>query len=266
MLKHRYICTRMELLILRKEDQAHGAFDGGRIQERKPIGFPQDGGKLCPYGNLFYWAHAWAKSDSMIGEHPHKGFEIMSFVLKGNIEHFDSQLRGWKPLSAGDVQIIRAGSGISHAEKMNKGAEIFQIWFDPGLDRTLTVSASYNDYPASTFSWVKTEFGERLEYVGNLGHISLDARPLGIHRNRFIDGAHTVALDAKAVSSNFILSGKVAIDGQQLEQGDFFRVSETEQFSVDTVGAELFTITNAFQLEYRSYYEMMAARQGGVYS
>jgi quercetin 2,3-dioxygenase len=252
----------MELLILRKEDQALGAFDGGRIQERKPIGFPQDGGKLRPYGNLFYWAHAWAKSDSLIGEHPHKGFEIMSFVLKGNIEHFDSQLRGWKPLSEGDVQIIRAGSGISHAEKMNKGAEIFQIWFDPGLERTLSVSASYNDYPASTFSWENTAFGERLDYVGSAAHISMDSSPLSIHRDRFADGQHIIYSGAKSVVSSFVLKGTVSIDGKTLEQGDFFRVSETEDYTIATSGAELFTITNAMQLEYRSYYEMMASRQG----
>ena len=74
---------------------------------------------MKPYSNLFYWAHAWSDKGSLIGEHPHKAFEILSFVLEGDIEHYDSKLRGWKPLQKGDVQIIRAGSGISHAEKIN---------------------------------------------------------------------------------------------------------------------------------------------------
>ena len=43
-----------------KENQANGNFNGGEILEKKPIGFPQDGGMLRPYSNLFYWAHAWA--------------------------------------------------------------------------------------------------------------------------------------------------------------------------------------------------------------
>jgi len=42
-------------------NQAYGEFNGGGIIENKPIGFTQDGGKLKPYSNLFYWAHASAK-------------------------------------------------------------------------------------------------------------------------------------------------------------------------------------------------------------
>ena len=119
--------------------------------ERKPIGFPQDWGKQKPYSTLFYWAHAWSDTGGLIGEHPHKGFEIMSFVLAGEIEHYDSQLKGWKKLKAGDVQIIRAGSGITHAEKINDLSSIFQIWFDPNLNETLTKPASYNDYTGDSF-------------------------------------------------------------------------------------------------------------------
>ena len=50
----------MAIKIFKKDNQANGNFNGGEILEKKPIGFPQDGGKLRPYSNLFYWAHAWA--------------------------------------------------------------------------------------------------------------------------------------------------------------------------------------------------------------
>jgi redox-sensitive bicupin YhaK (pirin superfamily) len=86
---------------------------------------------------LFYWAHARAVKDSTIGLHPHQGFEICSFVLKGEIRHYDTKMKEWRPLQAGDVQIIRAGNGISHSEWMGKDAEMFQIWFDPNLQKTI---------------------------------------------------------------------------------------------------------------------------------
>ncbi len=250
----------METLILRKEDQAQGAFDGGRIQERKPIGFPQDGGKLRPYGNLFYWAHAWANADSLIGEHPHKGFEIMSFVLKGDIEHYDSQLRGWKPLKEGDVQIIRAGSGITHAERLASGAVIFQIWFDPGLERTLGKPATYDDYPASSFPWEPRVWGETMEYIGASQRIALDSTPLKVERHRFLDGKHTITVEQGELQSNFILRGTLSVNGQQLAKGDFFRVSGEGETELETTEAELFTITNVSRLDYRTYQEMMRSR------
>ena len=49
----------MSISIYTKKNQADGNFNYGEILEKKPIGFPQDGGKLKPYSNLFYWAHAW---------------------------------------------------------------------------------------------------------------------------------------------------------------------------------------------------------------
>ena len=142
----------MILKTFKISDQAKGSFNGGEILENKPIGFPQDRGKLKPYSNLFYWAHAWTTGKkSTIGLHPHQGFEICSFVLRGKINHFDSKQNKWIPLSKGDVQIIRAGNGISHAEELDKNSEIFQIWFDPNLENSLKNSASYDDYSVSQF-------------------------------------------------------------------------------------------------------------------
>jgi len=141
----------MSVTVISKERQAYGAFNGGEIVENKPIGFPQDGGTVKPYSNLFYWAYAEAKVDSTIGLHPHQGFEIMSFVLNGSIRHYDTKLKEWRDLSAGDVQIIRAGNGISHKEHMNKDSVMFQIWVDPNLNKTLQQPASYDDYKSSDF-------------------------------------------------------------------------------------------------------------------
>ena len=117
----------MAVKVYTKENQANGNFNGGEILEKKPIGFPQDGGMLRPYSNLFYWAHTWApKNDSIIGLHPHRGFEICSFVLKGEIEHYDTLLDKWITLKEGDVQVIKAGKGISHSEKLKKVLKYFK--------------------------------------------------------------------------------------------------------------------------------------------
>ena len=44
-----------EVDIIRKEAQVDGKFNNGEILEKKPIGFPQDGGISKPYSNIFYW-------------------------------------------------------------------------------------------------------------------------------------------------------------------------------------------------------------------
>ena len=141
----------MPIKIFPVQKQIKGGFNDGEIVENKPIQQSPDKTKLQPYSNIFYWAHAWANTTSTIGLHPHKAFEIMSFVLKGEIEHYDTKNKTWIPLQAGDVQIIRAGNGISHAEKLIEGSHIFQIWLDPDISKSLNQPASYNDYKSADF-------------------------------------------------------------------------------------------------------------------
>ncbi len=68
--------------------------------------------------------------------HPHKGFEILSYVLKGAMAHEDS-LGNKATLNEGDVQWMTAGRGIVHKEqpsddlKRNGGIwHAFQVWIN----------------------------------------------------------------------------------------------------------------------------------------
>ena len=50
----------LEISIYPVDKQGRGEFDGGRITEIKPIGFPGDGSQAKRIGPLLYWA--WASS------------------------------------------------------------------------------------------------------------------------------------------------------------------------------------------------------------
>lgn len=70
------------------------------------------------------------------GPHPHRGFETLTFIYSGEIEHADSQ--GFKSsIKSGGVQWMTAGRGIVHAENIpsqmreNGGKmEIIQLWMN----------------------------------------------------------------------------------------------------------------------------------------
>src|SRR5690606_20160867 len=68
------------------------------------------------------------------GPHPHRGFETVTFILEGNLAHYDSGGHA-SVIEAGGVQWMTAGSGLVHAEvsppgfKQGGGAlEILQLW------------------------------------------------------------------------------------------------------------------------------------------
>jgi redox-sensitive bicupin YhaK (pirin superfamily) len=75
-------------------------------------------------------------------QHPHRGFETISFMRRGYMDHSDS-LGATARFGRGDVQWMTAGSGIVHAEMfplLDRGAhnptELFQIWINlPATDK-----------------------------------------------------------------------------------------------------------------------------------
>ena len=64
--------------------------------------------------------------------HPHSEMEIVSIVLKGEISHQDS-MGNKTTITAGEVQRMTAGTGISHSERndTDKQMHLYQLWFFP---------------------------------------------------------------------------------------------------------------------------------------
>ena len=241
-----------------KENQANGNFNGGEILEKKPIGFPQDGGMLRPYSNLFYWAHAWApKNDSIIGLHPHRGFEICSFVLKGEIEHYDTLLDKWITLKEGDVQVIKAGKGISHSEKLKKGSEIFQIWFDPNLHESLYEEANYSDYKSKIFS-IKKKDGKETKIISDINNqIDLKSDSIQIYQHSFTKGMYDHEIGQDRFHSIFIQHGRLKINDEIFNSGDFLIVDSEVSISIEIISyTKVFEIISPIELPFKTYAEM----------
>ncbi len=248
----------MNIQLIKKEEQADGNFNHGEILEKKPIGFPQDGGKIRPYSNLFYWAHAWTPGQkSTIGLHPHQGFEICSFVLEGSINHYDTKQERWIPLMKGDVQIIRAGNGISHAEELNKHSEIFQIWFDPNIQSSMQKEATYDDYKNKNFEVVEKDGYSIKKIAGNGAPMLIESE--GIEINSYtIESLKEVHLDldSKSIYSYFIIDGEISLNDKNMNKGDFVIVSEAEKITFNsTSNSKIFEIKSPLRPSYMTYSE-----------
>ena len=67
------------------------------------------------------------------GTHPHKDMEILTYVLKGTVEHQDS-MGNKEQIPAGEFQIMSAGTGIKHSEynaSKTDPLHLYQIWIIP---------------------------------------------------------------------------------------------------------------------------------------
>lgn len=86
-------------------------------------------------------------------DHPHRGFETVTYLLSGEMEHKDSSGHTGRLIS-GDVQWMTAGSGVVHAEMpsaefMRTGGQMhgFQLWVNlPQRDKM--IKPRYQEIPS----------------------------------------------------------------------------------------------------------------------
>jgi len=87
-------------------------------------------------------------------DHPHRGFETVTYLLSGEMQHKDSAGHSGR-LGPGDVQWMTAGAGVVHSELpsdafMQNGGTMhgFQIWVNlPARDKM--IRPRYQDIPAA---------------------------------------------------------------------------------------------------------------------
>lgn len=104
---------------------AYHTFSFGEYSDRNRMGF----------GALRVVNDDFVKPQAGFPLHPHDNMEIITVVLKGTIEHQDS-LNHHQQISAGEIQVMSAGSGIVHSEANPSATEelnLFQIWIHPKL-------------------------------------------------------------------------------------------------------------------------------------
>jgi len=141
--------ANIQLTVYPPSSQGRGAFDGGKITEIKPIAFPHEKGAVPRVGPLFYWAWATSSGTGLIPLHPHRGFEIVSYVLAGRLGHRDT-LGTESVVGEGGAQVMQTNSGVSHEEQiLGEHTEFFQIWFEPDIRQTLRLEPTYRELQAS---------------------------------------------------------------------------------------------------------------------
>ncbi len=97
-------------------------------------------------------------------DHPHRGFETVTYLLAGRMEHRDSQGHAGR-LGPGDVQWMTAGAGVIHsempeAEFQRTGGRMhgFQLWVNlPRRDKL--IRPRYQEIPAARIPVARTPDG-----------------------------------------------------------------------------------------------------------
>lgn len=172
------------------------------------------------------------------GAHPHSNMEIISYVLQGELAHKDSMGTG-SVIVPGDVQLMSAGSGVTHSEFNNSatdGVHFLQIWIVPAENGT---EPGYQQVSVTD----SEKRGNLRLIVSPTGeHNALRVRQdMKIYAGLF-DGAEqqTVALDAERYAYIHVARGGITINGMRFKEGDGARIrNESSLTFTDGKDAEL---------------------------
>lgn len=162
--------------------------------------------------------------------HGHRDMEIITYILKGALEHRDSMGNG-SVIRPGEVQRMSAGTGVRHSEHNNSPDELvhlLQIWIMPDAEG---IAPGYEQK-------MYTDAEKR-------GQLRLIASPGGQ------DGSVTIHQDARVYATLLeekqqvihqlapqrhawvqVARGAVEINGHPLEQGDGAAVSDEQTLTI----------------------------------
>lgn len=165
------------------------------------------------------------------GTHPHRNMEIISIPLKGDLKHMDD-MGNATVIKEGDIQVMSAGTGISHSEFNNsKNSEVkfLQIWVIP---KTQNVAPRYDQVQLKKLAQGADFYQILSPHKDDQGvWIHQDA---WFHIGEFTEEKTIVySVNKKGNGAYiFVLDGEVSINGQKLKERDGLGVWETTDFEI----------------------------------
>ncbi|NCG42227.1 MAG: pirin family protein [Euryarchaeota archaeon] len=172
--------------------------------------------------------------------HPHRGFETVTYLLRGRMNHADSAGNSGE-LNPGDVQWMTAGRGVIHSElphpdfyKTGGVMHGFQIWVNlPAADKMML--PRYQDVPAEDIPVVSSQ--DELVTVRVIAGQSLNQSAVidtvipitFLHMTLKPGGKIVQPIDKGLNAMIYCFSGSLSIDQKTLNDGQLGILSDGDE-------------------------------------
>ena len=181
------------------------------------------------WGTIRVWNDDKIAAKSGFPPHPHRDMEIITYVRTGAITHQDSMGNKGRT-AAGDVQVMSAGTGVTHAEYNleDEQTTLFQIWVEtdkPGAEPAWGAMPFPKEDRAGSFQLLASGNPDD----GALS-INADARVLGAT----LKGGGAIDYETgEARHLYLVASGKVRVNGHEAGPRDGIAVTGEERITIE---------------------------------
>lgn len=215
--------------------------------------------KVGPFVFLDYVAPAIKETITKngMGAHPHRGIATLTYILQGEVEHFDSAGNTGE-IHSGGAQWMKAGNGIIHDENVNydsqtdsRFVEGFQFWINlPAKNKAESpehIAIQAEDVPkkelAGESGWIKViagNYGELSSKIPNYSRQFLYHIHLESEKQFAIQMADKIEVAAFLTTNNVILNDAGFKAGEFVEFDRKAGEVEIKNISVKAIDVLLF--------------------------
>ncbi len=193
------------------------------------------------WGKIRVWNDDRIAAKSGFPPHPHRDMEIVTYVRTGAITHQDS-LGNKGRTGAGDVQVMSAGTGVTHAEfnLEDEDTTLFQIWIEtdrPGAQPGWDAKPFPKDARDGRFQVLAS--GDAAD--GALT-INSDARILGAT----IKAGDSIEVEALPDRHLYLVpSGRVRVNGIEAQPRDGVAITGENRLRIEAEGDSELVLVDA---------------------
>lgn len=201
--------------------------------------FPLNG--FMNFDPFVLWDHFDIGPGRGFPDHPHRGFEAITYMFKGGMNHKDN-LGNESFVTPGGVQRFTAGKGLVHSEmpaEDNQGhgsSNGIQLWIN--LPKKLKqIEPSYQQVNTEEFSVLEIEGGQVKKLVGDDSLVKLNTEVIYQHINLQKSSGYSINIKSSMRGIVYLMKGELIIEGHNLK-------SDQAMFIEDVLHLELSAIEN----------------------
>ena len=184
--------------------------------------------------------HFTLKEGTGFPNHPHRGFEAITYIFEGGMNHKDN-LGNDKFVSQGGAQVFCAGSGLIHSEMpANKGTTSgIQLWINLAK-KEKGISPTYQFFEKEDLPSYSENGVEVTDIVGSNSPVFLNTEITYQHLKFSKDAQKTITIQKNLNAVIYIVLGGFQVNSQQILAGESLLISAKDDgilvFHAETAG------------------------------
>lgn len=191
--------------------------DGAKVKRLFPI--RKD---LMNYDPFVLWDHFELAPGSGFPEHSHRGFEAITYLFDGSIEHRDN-LENSSTVHAGGAQRFTAGKGIAHSEMPSKDVSSMGIQMWVNLPRHLKqVEPDYQQVNAEYLLEIIVDDVKVRTIVGNDNAVLLKTQVQYLDVTFIKDGHYTFEIPFAHRGLVYSVNKDINVNDASVKVGDAY--------------------------------------------